>query len=353
MASQEHFGRLGDGRAVHKITLRNDSGMAVEILTYGGIVRSIVVPDRRGSLENVVLGFRELDQYVSSDGYFGAIIGRNANRLAQGMFTIDGTRYQASVNDPPSSLHGGHEGFDKKVWQVAEANSSSVELHYVSGDGEEGFPGTLTVGVRYEVAPENVFRIHYSATTDAPTVVNLTNHSYFNLGGEGSGTVMGHRAQLEADYFLPVGEDLLPTGRIEPVAGNEMDFREAHSIGERIRCGSEQVRISKGYDHNFMLNRPEQEASGLSFAARFDDPRSGRRMEVWTTEPAVDFYTGNFLDGGLVGLSGSTYRQGDGFAIEPERPSNAPNVPDFGSTVLRPGDRYESTSEYRFSAFGA
>jgi aldose 1-epimerase len=346
------FGHLSDGREVHKVTLGNRSGVSVEILTYGGVIRSLEVPDREGHLKNVVLGFTALDDYVSSSPYFGAIIGRYANRIAQGRFSIDGTSYQVSVNDSPNSLHGGHEGFDSKIWQVADIDDSSLTLHYVSCDGEEGYPGTLSINVRYELTAGNALRVQYAATTDAPTIINLTNHSYFNLGGESFGSALGHLAQLDAESFLPVGEDLLPTGEIRAVAGTEMDFRTARSIGERIRTGSPQIQISKGYDHNFLLNRSRIDGSGLAFAARFEEPTSGRTMEVWTTEPAVDFYTGNFLDGRLVGSGGNAYRQADAFAIEPEGPSNAPNTSAFESVVLRPGDLYQSTTEYRFGVAG-
>ncbi|SDK59752.1 aldose 1-epimerase [Cryobacterium psychrotolerans] len=350
--NKELFGQLSDGREVHKVTLGNRSGASVEILTYGGVIRSLQVPDRDGHLKNVVLGFTGLDDYVSSSPYFGAIIGRYANRIAQGRFSIDGTSYQVSVNDSPSSLHGGHEGFDRKIWQVADIDDSSLTLHYVSCDGEEGYPGTLSIDVRYELTADNTLEVQYAATTDAPTIINLTNHSFFNLGGEGFGSALGHLAQLDAENFLPVGEDLLPTGEIRAVAGTEMDFRTARAIGERIRTGSRQIQISKGYDHNFLLNRSRIDGSGLAFAARFEEPKSGRTMEVWTTEPAVDFYTGNFLNGGLVGSGGNVYRQADAFAIEPERPSNAPNTPGFESAVLRPGELYQSTSQYRFGVAG-
>ena len=342
------FGRLSDGRTIELVTLANTNGMSVEILTYGGIVRSLTVPDRRGHLTNVVLGFADLHDYETQNPYFGAIIGRFANRLTDGTFSIDGTTYRVSVNDPPNSVHGGHVGFDKRVWSIIEHENACVTLGYTSPDGEEGFPGTLNVTVRYEVGEDNVLRIAYGAETDAPTVVNLTNHSYFNLASEGSGTVLGHIMHLDADRYLPIGETLMPTGEIRPVANTALDFTSPHTIGGRIRSGSPQIRLSKGYDHNYLLNRSTVEPSGLAFAARVTSPDSGRSMEIWTTETAIDFYSGNFLDGSLVGERGMTYRQGDGFAMEPEHPSDAPNLPDVESTVLRPGEIYAQTTEYRF-----
>ena len=344
----DRFGSLPDGRDVHLIPLQAGP-IHVEVLTYGGVLKSVSVPDRHGELRNVALGFSTLADYVERSPYFGAIIGRNANRIAGGVFTLDGTRYTLALNEPPNNLHGGVEGFDKKIWRIGRQDESSLVLHYVSPDGEEGFPGTVDAQVSYEVRDDGTLRVEYHATTDAPTIVNLTNHSYFNLGGEGSGSALDHVARIDADAYLPVGEDLIPTGEIRSVEGSEMDFRTPHTIGERIRTGSRQISLSLGYDHNFMLNRSTVEESGLAFAARFEDPVSGRSLEVWTTEPAVDFYTANFLDGSLVGPSGRTYRQGDAFAIEPEYPSNAPNTDGFGSTVLRPGETYRSVTEYRFS----
>jgi aldose 1-epimerase len=348
--TNEIFGHLPDGREVRAVTLETGDGLRAEILSYGGILRSLSVPDRKGTARNVVLGFTGLDDYLAKSPYFGAIIGRNANRIAKGRFTLDGRDYSVAQNDPPNNLHGGHEGFDKKLWEIEELDSSSVTLHYLSADGEEGFPGNLDVRVRYSVGPGNVLRIDCTATTDAPTIVNLTNHSYFNLGGEGSGSILDHVATLGADHYLPVGDDLIPTGRLEAVAGTEMDFRMPHPLGERIRTGSHQIQISKGYDHNFLLTGKRVE-DGLSFGARIEDPRSGRVLEVWTTEPYIDFYTGNFLDGTLVGPSGTTYRQGDAFAIEPEKASNAINTPE-PSTILCPGETYRTATEYRFGVTG-
>ena len=347
------FGTLPDGRGVESYRLSNDAGAAVEVLTYGGIVRSVEIPDRDGLVANVALGFASLDEYTRRSPYFGAIVGRFANRIADGTFVIGGTTYRVPVNEPPTSVHGGLEGFDKKLWSALEIRSeewTGLRLSYLSPDGEEGYPGALDTQVAYRLARNsNVLRVDYTATTDRPTVVNLTNHSYFNLAGEGSGSVLEHVLEVAASRYLPLRATLLPTGELAPVAGTPLDFRVPHPIGERIRSGFEQLVLARGYDHNFALDRHGAADDELAFAARVVDPASGRALEVWTTEPGVDVYTGNFLDGSLVGSSGRAYRQGDGLAIEPEHFSNSPNEPHFPSTVLRPGQRFTSVTEYRFS----
>jgi aldose 1-epimerase len=347
------FGTLADGRAVEAWRLANDGGVAVDVLTYGGVLLAVEVPDRHGDVRDVVLGLPTLADYVERSPYFGAVVGRFANRIADGTFAIDGTTYQVPVNDPPTSVHGGLEGFDKKLWRaspVAEEAWVGVRLGYVSPDGEEGYPGTLDVEVTYRLARDcATLRVDYLATTDRPTVVNLTNHSFFNLAGEGSGSVLDHVVQIGASRYLPLTDALLPTGELAPVAGTPLDFRAPHPIRERIRTGFDQLVLARGYDHNFVLDRENAMDGELAFAVRVTEPRCGRVLEVWTTEPGVDFYTGNFLDGSLVGPSGSTYRQGDGLAIEPEHFSNSPNETLFPSTVLRPGEQYVSATEYRFS----
>ncbi len=347
------FGTLPDGRRVDAYRLTNDVGAAVDVLTYGAILRSIEVPDRRGQVQNVALGLPTLADYVDRSPYFGAVVGRFANRIADGTFTIDGTTYRAPVNEPPTSVHGGNEGFDKKLWDaepLADDEWAGLVLRYVSPDGEEGYPGTLHTEVVYRLARDRcTLRVDYTATTDRATIVNLTNHSYLNLAGEGSGSVLGHLLEIAASRYLPLQPTLLPTGELAPVAGTPLDFRSPHPIGERIRHGFDQLVLARGYDHNFVLDRPDAGDGDLAFAARVTEPGSGRVLEVWTTEPGIDVYTGNFLDGSLVGPSGRTYRQGDGLAIEPEHFSNSPNVPHFPSTVLRPGGRYVSATEYRFS----
>ncbi|QWZ08619.1 galactose mutarotase [Nocardioides panacis] len=294
--------------------MTNDVGMTVDALTYGGVLLTVEVPDRRGDVRNVVLGLPTLADYVERSPYFGAVVGRFANRIADGTFAIDGTTYQVPVNDPPTSVHGGREGFDKKVWHaspVAEEAWVGVRLGYVSPDGEEGYPGALDTEVTYRLARDRAtLRVDYRATTDRPTVVNLTNHTFFNLAGEGSGSVLDHVVQIAASRYLPLTDTLLPTGELAAVAGTPLDFRAPRTIGERIRSGFDQLVLARGYDHNFVLDRESVADGELAFAVRVTEPRCGRVLEVWTTEPGVDFYTGNFLDGSLVGPSGGTYRQG-------------------------------------------
>lgn len=346
------FGTLPDGRLVEAYRLANEVGMSVTVLTYGGIVQAINVPDREGKSSNVALGFGGLQDYVTRSPYFGAIIGRVANRIAGGSFVLDGVTYAVAVNDPPSSLHGGAQGFDTKLWSVhpsVDAGSAALRLEYVSPDGEEGYPGCLQAQVTYRLeATSNTLRFEYRATTDRPTIVNMTNHSYLNLAGEGSGSVLDHEVQIFADDYLPLGADLIPTGEIATVTGTPFDFRTPHRIGERVRSGFDQVVLARGYDHNFVVARPEGSDGELVLAARVHEPRSRRTLEVWTTEPSVDFYSGNFLDGSLVGPGGASYRQSDALALEPEHFSNSPNSPEFPSIVLRPGEVYESCTEFRF-----
>ncbi len=332
--------------SVDRYVLTNGHGMRVKILPYGGIVQSLEVPDRNGETANVVLGFDEVQGYLDHpDPYFGALIGRYGNRIADGRFTLDGTSYALPVNNGPNSLHGGTAGFDKRVWAATPIGTDALELRLSSPDGDQGYPGTLSVTVRYTVTGEQGLRIDYEATTDAPTVVNLTNHSYFNLGGAGSGDVYGHLLQLNATRFTPVDASLIPTGDLDPVARTPLDFRRPVAIGERIREAHPQLRYAGGYDHNFLLDRT---GAGLFAAAQVTEPVSGRTMEVLTTEPGLQFYSGNFLDGTIAGAGGGLYRQGDGLALETQHYPDSPNRPAFPSTVLRPGETYRSTTEYRF-----
>lgn len=353
VTTSRSFGRTPDDRPVEVLTLVNGQGMTVEVLTYGGVLRAISVPDANGRAANVVLGFGGLDDYLVRSPYFGAIVGRFANRIANAEFVLDGARHRVSANVSPDSLHGGGVGFDKQVWQATllpPDASTAVRLTNVSPDGDQGFPGTLETSLTYRLLDEaNTLRIEYRAETDKPTVVNLTNHSYFNLAGEGSGSVLGHELYIAADHYLPVTERLLPTGELLPVAGTAFDFTVPHRIGERIRDGSSQLVLGQGYDHTYVLNRPAG-STELGLAARVAEPSAGRILEVWTTEPGLDFYSGNLLDGTLVGSGGRVYRQSDGFALEPEHFSDSPNQPRFPSTVLRPGEVYESVTEFRFSA---
>ena len=351
--TSESFGEV-DGRAVERYTLTNDNGMSVSILTYGAIVQSIIVPDRAGTMGDVALGFDTIEEYVEQSPYFGAIVGRYANRIAEGRFELDGETYELAINNEPNSLHGGEKGFDKVIWTAEEFDNPdgpSLALSYTSPDGEEGYPGTLDVTVLYTVTRNNELRIEYSATTDAPTVVNLSNHSYFNLAGEGSGSIYDHVLQLNAANYTPVDETSIPTGEIAPVAGTAFDFTTAHPIGDNIRDASdEQVVIGLGYDHNFVLDREDPEDTSMIEAAVVTEPTTGRVMTVSTTQPGVQFYSGNFLNGAFGGKSGGIYRQGDGFCLETQHFPDSPNQPNFPSTELRPGEEFTSTTIYAFAA---
>ena len=342
------FGRTADGRAVEEYTLRNAAGVEVRFITFGGIITSVRVPDRQGRFANVALGFESLAQYEAEHPYFGAITGRYANRIGGGKFSLDGMTYQLFKNDGGNSLHGGKSGFDKRIWGASEVDGA-VELTYRSLDGEEGYPGNLDVIVRYCLDEDNGLRIDYIAETDAPTVVNLTNHSYFNLRGEGEGTIYDHVLTLNADQFTPTDAGQIPTGELAPVEGTPFDFRRAKAIGSGQRSAHSQIVAAKGYDHNFALNRDGLAEGELGLGARVYEAGSGRVMEVWTTEPGLQFYAGNFLDATLVGASGRLYRQSDGLALETQHFPDSPNKPEFPRTVLRPGERFESTTIYRFS----
>ncbi|WP_342235737.1 aldose epimerase family protein [Inquilinus sp. OTU3971] len=343
------FGTTPDGAAVELYTLTNGK-MSVNILTYGGIVHAINVPDRDGKLGNIALGFAKLDDYLTKNPYFGTITGRYANRIAKGAFMLDGQTYKLAANNGPNALHGGLAGFDKKVWKAKEiqgADGVGLELTYTSPDGEEGYPGTLTAKVTYMVTGNSELRIDYEATTDKPTIVNLTNHTYFNLAGEGSGSILDHELMLNASAVTPVDATLIPTGEIAKVAGGPMDFTIPTPIGARIRNDDQQLVFGRGYDHNWVLDKPS--VGALSLAARVREPTTGRVMEISTTEPGIQFYTGNFLDASLVGTSGGMYRQSDGFCLETQHFPDSPNHPEFPSTVLKPGDVYKSTTVHRFT----
>ncbi len=342
------FGTTADGRVVEEYTLRNAAGVEVRFITFGGIITSIRVPDRQGRFANVALGFDSLAKYEAEHPYFGAITGRYANRIGGGRFSLGGVDFELFKNDGENALHGGEFGFDKRIWDASEADGA-VELTYSSADGDEGYPGNLDVTVRYSLDEVNGLRIDYAAETDAPTVVNLTNHSYFNLLGEGEGTIYDHVLTLNADQFTPTDAEQIPTGEIAHVEGSPFDFRQAKTIGSGQRSADAQIVAAKGYDHNFVLNREGVAEGELVAAARVYEPRFGRVMEVWTTEPGLQFYAGNFLDATLVGASGRLYRQSDGFALETQHFPDSPNKPHFPSTVLRPGERFESTTVYRFS----
>ncbi len=345
---KEDFGKTSDGQQIFRFTLRNRSGMEVKIINYGARITSIKVMDRNKKFDDVVLGFDNLAGYLAEEPYFGAVIGRYGNRIAHGMFTLDGKQYHIPLNDGPNALHGGTTGFDRRVWDAKDISSSggpALELHYLSPDGEMGFPGNLNVTVRYSLGDKNDLRIDYSATTDKDTVLNLTNHSYFNLAGAGSDTVLNHKVMLAADRFTPIDSTLIPTGKIQSVAGTPLDFRKATRVGARIDQNNEQLKLAKGYDHNFVLNR-----SGdlLVLAAKVEEPSSGRVLECFTTEPAIQFYTGNFLDGTIHGIGG-VYRHRSALTLETQHYPDSPNHPNFPSTVLHPGDQFHSTTIFRFS----
>lgn len=347
----EAFGSLPDGTAVSIFTLRNSQGAEARITNYGGIVVSLTAPDREGRMDDVVLGYPSLEGYVRKNPFFGCLVGRYGNRIAGGRFTLDGREYQLARNDGPNHLHGGLKGFDKVVWTprlLDTVGGQALELRYVSPDGEEGYPGTLSVTAVYTLTDDNGLKLDFSATTDKPTIVNLTHHSYFNLAGAGSGDILGHEVMISADRFTPVDATLIPTGELRATAGTPLDFTTPHRIGQRIDAADEQLAFGKGYDHNWVLNkaRPDE----LSLAARVFEPGRGRIMEVWTTEPALQFYSGNFLDGSITGKGGCAYARRSGFCMEPQHYPDSPNKPAFPSTVLRPGQTFQSTMVYRFSA---
>lgn len=345
------FGKTLDGQGVSLYTLRNAGGMEVKITNYGGTVTSIKVKDRHGKFDDVVLGFDNLDGYTSktNDAYFGAIIGRYANRIANGTFTLDGHVYHVPINNGPNSLHGGTKGFDKRVWRAepsSDAGAPSLTLHYLSRDGEEGYPGNLSVTVRYSLSGKNDLRIDYTATTDKDTVLNLTNHSYFNLAGAGNGNILHHRLTITADRFTPIDKALIPTGAIVPVEATPMDFRKPMLVGSRINDGYQQLIFAHGYDHNYVLNHSPDK---LGFAAKLEEPNSGRVMEVLTDQPGVQFYSGNFLNGTIRGKGGKVYGFRSALCLETQHFPDSPNHPNFPTTELRPGQQFHSTTIYRFS----
>jgi aldose 1-epimerase len=346
---KESFGEF-DGKSVDIYTLTNANQVEIKITNYGGIVTSIKLPDKNGKSDDVVLGYNNLQEYVNNNPYFGSIVGRYGNRIGNAKFTLDGDEFTLAKNDGENNLHGGFKGFDKVLWNaepVTGEDSVSLNLTYLSKDGEEGFPGNLEVTVTYTLTDDNSFRIDYSATTDKTTVVNLTNHAYWNFAGEGSGDVLRHELMLNADYFTPVAQGLITTGEIISVENTPMDYRKPATIGDRIESDYDQLKFGRGYDHNWVLNTKEDDKP--SPAAKVYEPVSGRFMEVFTTEPGIQFYSGNFLDGSITGKSGKTYGFRNGFCLETQHFPDSPNKPEFPSVVLRRGETYKTTTIHKFS----
>jgi len=349
----DDFGKTPEGIPVKIFTLINLSGIKLRVINYGAIVLSLEVPDRDGKPMDIALGYRTLDEYIRDTPYFGAVVGRYGNRIADGKFTLDGTTHTLATNNEPGgipcSLHGGLKGFDKVVWDadgVEKPGATGVRFSCRSRDGEEGFPGNLDVTVTYWLTDNNEWQIDYAATTDKATPVNPTQHSYFNLKGEGTGDILGHELTLNASRFTPVTAGLIPTGELRPVAGTPFDFTTAHLIGERIDAEDEQLQFGGGYDHNWVLDGKPGE---LLPAATVYEPTTGRVMEVLTTEPGIQFYAGNFLDGSLTGKQGKPHDRRSGLALETQHFPDSPNHPDFPDTILRPGEEFKSTTVYRFS----
>ncbi|MBE0543625.1 MAG: galactose mutarotase [Verrucomicrobia bacterium] len=346
--TQTPFGQA-DGQAVTLYTLSNSRGAEARIMNYGGIVQSLRVPDRHGNFDDVVLGYDDLAGYVANNPYFGCLVGRYGNRIGGAKFTLDGRTYTLAANNGSNSLHGGLKGFDKVVWSartlVAKAGPA-LELTYVSKDGEEGFPGNLKVTAVYSLTEDNALRLDFTATTDKPTVCNLTHHSYFNLRGQGKGDVLGHEVYINSDKTTPVDKELITTGEYASVAGTPFDFRKPTAIGARIDDPDTQLQYGPGYDHNWVINKP---LGKLGLQARVYEPTTGRVMEVWSDEPGLQFYAGNFLDGTITGKGGAVYQRRNAFCMEPQHYPDSPNKPNFPSVVLRPGETFKNTIIYKFS----
>jgi len=348
---KQPFGKTEDGQQVELYTLTNKSGMEAAITNFGGIVVSLKAPDRSGKLDDVVLGYDQLDGYLTNKAFFGALIGRYANRIAHGKFTLNGVTCNVPKNDADNALHGGLKGFNKRVWTAQDVSGNhgqALQLTYGSKDGEEGFPGNLSAKVVYTLTDQNELRIDYSATTDKETVVNLTNHSYFNLAGQGKGDILGHELTIHSDRFTPVDATLIPTGELKPVKGTPFDFTKSTAIGARVNQDDEQLKVGKGYDHNWVLNGGGKGA--VSLAAEAYEPKTGRVLQILTDQPGIQFYSGNFLDGTIQGKSGKVYNLRNGFCLETQHFPDSPNHPAFPSTVLKPGQQYKTTTIFKFSS---
>ncbi|MBN1417268.1 MAG: galactose mutarotase [Planctomycetes bacterium] len=347
---KQAFGKTPDGQAADLYTLTNANGVRMRVTNYGGIIVSLEVPDRAGKPDDVVLGYDKLEDYIKASPYFGAIVGRYGNRIAKGKFTLDGVEYTLVTNNGENHLHGGTKGFDKVLWaakEVKQPDAVGLELTYTSKDREEGYPGNLSAKVVYLLTNENQLKVDYTATTDKATVLNLTQHTYFNLAGAGTRDILDHVVMIDADRFTPVDEGLIPTGELRPVKGTPFDFTTPTAIGARIGEDDEQLKLGGGYDHNFVLNGTPGE---LRLAARVEEPTTGRILEVSTTEPGVQFYVGNFLDGSNIGKGGRAYKHRYGFCLETQHFPDSPNKPEFPTVVLKPGETYRHTTVFAFSA---
>jgi len=347
---KQPFGKTSDGQEVDLYTLTNKKGMEVAITNFGGIIVSLKAADRHGKLDDVVLGYDSLDGYLTNKAFFGALIGRYGNRIAHGKFALNGSTYTLPKNDGDNTLHGGPEGFNKRVWtakDVSGAKGQALELSYLSKDGEEGFPGNVSAKVVYTLTDQNEVTIAYSATTDKETVLNLTNHSYFNLAGQGTGDILGHQLMIRGDHITAVDDTLIPTGELRPVKDTPFDFTHATAIGARINQDDPQIKVGKGYDHNWVLN--SHGAHSPVLAAEAYEPNSGRVLQVLTVEPGVQFYSGNFLDGTITGKGGKVYKHRYGFCLETQHFPDSPNHPKFPSTTLKPGQTYSTTTIFKFS----
>lgn len=339
--------KVSDFDSIKEYTLKNDTGMTVKITNYGATITSIVVPDRDGNMADVALGYDNVDDYINAIDrpYFGAVVGRYGNRIAMGKFTLDGSEYELATNNGDNHLHGGNLGFDKVVWK-AELVENGVKLSYLAKDGEEGYPGNLKLSVTYTLTDDNEIVMHYEATTDKATVVNVTNHTYFNLAGEGGGTINNHVLQINGSKTTPVDAGLIPTGELADVAGTPFDFRKPKVIGKDVDADNQQIKYGPGYDHNWVLDR---KGDGMELAAVLYEPTSGRVLEVITEEPAIQFYGGNFLDGRLIGKSGKAYTHRSGLCLETQHSPDSPNRPEWPTTTLRPGEKYDTTTIYKFT----
>lgn len=337
-----------DLKELREFKLTNSNGVEVSITNFGGKIMSLIVPDRNGTMADIVLGYDEPAAYVSGNPYFGALIGRYGNRIAKGRFSINGTAYQLSINSRSDALHGGPNGFHNKLWEVKQPNhkgSNKLTLSLISPDGEEGYPGELQVNVTYTLNDQNELEIEYYAITSSDTIVNLTNHAFFNLAGEGNGDILEHQLQINASHYIPVREGLIPTGKKLSVEGTSFDFRKLMAIGKRIFENDEQLKLGRGYDHNWVLDKSED---SISLAAYVQEPKSGRTMEVWTTEPGLQFYSGNFLDGSDIGKRGKPYPFRSALCLEAQHFPDSPNHLNFPSTLLKPGEKYEQKTTYKF-----